>query len=144
MKKHKGITVDGKRWIPTIQDWSWIICAVRQRKNALRPHLSARFADRKDRKRRQPWLAASEAVWEALVSSVAVVGDDGRICRHADFGDSAGCICVRARGIDLYGGCDCTRYPQRRPVHAAPVVYHLPDGFHLGKSQRYEEKAVKT
>ena len=28
MKKHKGITVDGKRWIPTIQDWSWIITIV--------------------------------------------------------------------------------------------------------------------
>ena len=28
MKKHKGITVDGKKWIPTIQDWSWIITIV--------------------------------------------------------------------------------------------------------------------
>ena len=28
MKKRKGIIVGGKKWIPTIQDWSWIITIV--------------------------------------------------------------------------------------------------------------------
>lgn len=28
MKKRKGIVVGGKRWIPTLQDWSWIVTVV--------------------------------------------------------------------------------------------------------------------
>ena len=28
MKKRKGIIVGGKKWIPTLQDWSWIVTIV--------------------------------------------------------------------------------------------------------------------
>lgn len=114
------------------------------RKDALRPHLSARLADRQDRQSRQPRIETPEAICEEMVSSAGVGGDDGQLYRDADLCHPAGDRNLRVLGADLHGDRDRTGDPQRHPVYPAPVVHDLPDGVHLGKSQRSEEKAVKS